>query len=338
MAFKAKSGADDKNFEYKTMSSPVFAAIADSVDGKADGYAEYDQGYYVDFALDNPRDWGGTVTGELWLRQDADYLYLAFIEPLALVDNSYGSNAVDWFKANVNKEGEITGYEVKGHKFDELKGSDRAGFVFKNQSGESVLDITVDYIDDHDSPDWNSGGVTDGEGSADPSGGEIHAATSLQWNYDQFGATNPLLFGNGMNSPETEWNQDHLSPSVPDDLDTIDYNDPDAVAAAYATTDGALSDWLFEVIYEVQVNRDLLGGFDINDDNFSLTQQFNPLIAHASPHKLPFGDNEAPGIPGDPILPPGGGTEPIPEPATMLLLGSGLIGLAGFRKKFKKNA
>ena len=33
---------------------------------------------------------------------------------------------------------------------------------------------------------------------------------------------------------------------------------------------------------------------------------------------------------------PGGGPAPVPEPSTMLLMASGLIGLWGFRKKFKK--
>lgn len=36
--------------------------------------------------------------------------------------------------------------------------------------------------------------------------------------------------------------------------------------------------------------------------------------------------------------PNGNGTvNPIPEPTTMLLFGSGLIGLAGFRRRFKKS-
>lgn len=169
-----------------------------------------------------------------------------------------------------------------------------------------LLDITVDYI--HDNPAYESGGVTAGDGSVNSvstgsiaeAEAKIIAKTSLQWNYENF-STPSSEYGFGGEetfSPETVWNTGTHAPG------DLDYNDPNAVAAAYATTNPALSEWIFDVIYEVQIDKSLVNGFGGKDD-------LSMLVAHVSPKKDGYTFQGIGGeIPG----------EPIPEPATMLLL------------------
>jgi len=304
------------------------------LDGKSEGYSEYSIGYYVDYTVDN--DPSFSTTGELWLGEDSANLYLAFVEPLSLVDNSYGvdggiDNSVDWWKNQ--KKG-----KERVHTFKHLKNSDMAGFTFRDEeTSETLLNIEVDYISPDGSGGFASKGVETGQ-QADggviysKSGyeqGDITAITSLQYNYNQFGEDYSQHFGEGSYSPETVWNRNK------EEWDSIDYNgtddDPDNDAEdAYAvmtdTQDSVLSGWIFEVVYEIKVDKALLDGNGI--DGLELTD----LVAHVSPYKEEY---IAVGVGG--VIPGGGGPgDPVPEPTTILLLGSGLIGLAGLKRKHRK--
>ena len=125
-----------------------------------------------------------------------------------------------------------------------------------------------------------------------------------------------------------------------DDLDqdkiefatSLSYNyDADIFASSFGTKtddeDGdpidspeASASWIYEVMYEFSIEK---GAFS-SDDWFDLAQS----VIHVSPNKLSDKHKVFPKY-SDPIT-------PVPEPATMFLLGSGLVCLAGLRRKWRK--
>ena len=210
-------------------------------------------------------------------------LFVEFIHQKTVFDNSYGANAIGWG---------ASAHSGKNHKFQELIGSDDAQFVFTDDDGNTVLDITVDYLHgfgykpdgkpDKNLPPFRSGGVTDGDGKVN-SGSKLDvlaAATSLQYNWDTFGDTHPELFGKDSDSPAADEN--------------------------YNVDDPSLSNWVFEVIYEVRVDGNL---FDTNGFGGVAI----PLV-HDSPNKI--GKNKVWPEIGEPI------PDPIPEPTTIVSIKS----------------
>jgi|SaaInl8_200m_RNA_FD_contig_123_12694_length_2305_multi_28_in_0_out_0_2 hypothetical protein len=266
------------------------------IDGKFEASEGYTTGYNVDLNVESGKGKNKTTVnggeGELWITQDSGSgdLFLAFIQPLSLVDNSYGDNSIGWGK-NIAPSG-------KNHNYKDLTGSDKAQFVFTDGLDNTVLDIVLDYA--HASSGSIVASVTEGDGEVNTGNASDvkEAATSLVYNYNIYGLSNPELFGNDSSSPEA--NED------------------------YEVEDALLADWVFASVYELRVD-----GSVFDENGFG---EVELVVVHDSPNKI--AKNKVYPKIGDQFS----SSNPVPEPTTIALLGIGLAGLAGgaVRRRLKK--
>jgi hypothetical protein len=118
------------------------------------------------------------------------------------------------------------------------------------------------------------------------------------------------------------------------DIDDQQLGDQDNFFFAIFKKNGKLKSWGEIVIDEM---GDWTATYFKKKDFYSFYDGWNWIEASADDQF--YGDH---GISLNGIFSVGNGVEnngsvnPVPEPTTMLLLGTGLIGLAGFRKKFKR--
>ena len=214
------------------------AAGVPVIDGRFDPSEGYASGSYIDFDVEG----GGWATGgELWLHQDpatAD-LSIVFIQPVTLVDNTYGANSIGW--GALAPSG-------KNHNFTDLLGSDKAQFQVTDGLGNLLLDVTVDYITAKDGG-YRSLGVTGGDGVVTVgAASDVKAyGTSLDYNFNTLGHDSFIV-----NSP----------------LSVPDYSDP-------ASAPG----WVFEVIYELKVDGALFAANGLGDVTIPLVHDSPNKIA-----------------------------------------------------------
>jgi hypothetical protein len=226
----------------------------------ADGRFDPSEGYTTQFDihLDIEKGVSGLSGAELWQHVGANGdVSIALILPVTLVDNSYGIHSIGW------GSDAPTG---KHHNFKDLKGSDKAQFVFTDDTGAVVLDFDLDYLTAIGSG-WGAS-VESGDGRVRTGSASdiLGFGTSLDFNLNALGYSQFTE-----NSPE---------PAVPGA-----YPPPGPPSAP---------GWIFEVIYEIQVSHSVFGSAEFGG--------FDIPVLHASPNKL--GKNKVFPKIGDPIPEP----------------------------------
>jgi len=244
----------------------------------ADGRFDPSEGYttQIGIHLDIEKGVTGLEGAQLWQHVGASGdVSIALILPVTLVDNSYGIHSIGWGSDAPSG---------KHHNFTDLKGSDKAQFVFTDDTGAVVLDFDLDYLAAIGSGWGASVESGDGQVRTGSAGDILGFGTSLDFNLNDLGYS--------------QFTQDSPEPQIPGE-----YIPPPL---------GALN-WIFEVIYEVQISHSAFGPAEFGG--------IDVPILHASPNKL--GKNKVyPKI-----------TEPIPEPSTFALLAIGLTALAARRPR-----
>lgn len=186
-----------------------------TIDGMFNPNEGYTSGQTINFQLQ-----GGSMlngSGQLWTYLDpsTNDLSYAFVMPTSLVDNTYGANAVGW--------------GTKGHKFNDLVGSDHLGLSLTNGAGQTVFAFDQDYISQvSKSSSYASLGVTGGDGKVltGSASSLLDWDTSLAYNFNTLG-------------------------------DVLTTDSP--LTDANYTPNPAYPDWLYNVIYEGKIDGSVFG-------------------------------------------------------------------------------